>query len=57
LAVNGLVENSIDDIAVETAIAIESNKSGMGKKPKVLQVVRGAQYEIYVDLAESASFG
>jgi hypothetical protein len=49
------VEDSIDDIAVEAAKAINSHQSRMGEEAENLQIAGGAQYKIYLGSAEGPS--
>lgn len=48
------MEDSIDDIAVEAAKAINSHQSRVGEEAKNLQIVGGAQYKIYLGSAEGS---
>lgn len=48
LAINGFMENSIDDIVIKATISINSIESRTGQKAKYVQIVRSTQDEIYL---------
>lgn len=47
LAVNGLVENSINDVAIISSIALDCVQCGNSEESKYFEVIRSTQNEVY----------
>lgn len=46
LAIYGLVEDGIDDVAIKATKTINGHQGRMSEEPKELQIIGGLQYKI-----------